>query len=939
MPLLQVIRNRIAPAPTGLNTYAQTVADLGGSHFWNFEELSGTFADSIGSLTLQEKRGDGVGRGLPGAVKGEPRVYAVSSGQFNSGASNDRYLTNSAAVSTFARGDRGAIGGFIKRGQQRGSQTTDILFAPLDGIGNADNSFSFEILSNGRLRLVCRGIAPQDGLIATSDFPVYSGAEWRHVIASQPKDGGGIRFYVNGLPVPTTTAVQGAGSVDDWITEIEARSTSGFSSIQIMGRNAANDSTRDYFTRISGLFYIGGSTISDADALSIFNSAAITAGVFTSFEEWAQELDSNELNLQGPRIWGPQWCTSGSDSMLFAVEEPKRMSTGGYFDLGVNDWNKPPPSSIPGFAYGKVGYRPGRNTLVGTVQWSENVTLGNWVTDGRFQNTTGTLFLVATLRPTNFASRTIYHLGNLGTSHYVQVETESSGRLRCIVRDGGSNYYLRRSILSIDSYVTPGDEFTAAFVQDGTGIRMFINGSELVDGVDSEEVLSGTGAVDWWHHIPEAGWGSNPTVCIGGDRSANYYDADIWSFIDCETVLSADEIAEVHDLIFGNVTEIPRVRADAQVVLAGGATANGSGIMLAIDYSLTGDAAVSVEREDFLGTTNAYECAQFTKDGKHILTAESTLSLCQVFYRPQASPKQFFREISPAKTVATSGSGSQPINYWGIDPDGQAVLSTAAGTQQNPGGYWAVRTDGLGGAVEETLTLADTSGWSNTGAPVFFSRDGQIVLGQWNVIGTARRLGIRERTGPTSFGALLQPSFSTNTGQPLAMRADDDAVLSIRSSTLELIQVTRSPLAIASTASWSDTTLGGIQSAAFSPDGEYLAVSSSSVANGTTLHIYKRSGFGYNLLAKATAFPNGPDITNTLRALQWDPTGTYLHVFGANRNLVMPDASLSSGWIMFERSGDAFEPKAWIAESRGIIAASAYAGDVWPNAVVNHPDF
>lgn len=547
----------IEPIP---NEYAQTISDLGGSHYFPFDESSGSTAnDSIGSWALSAF-GQRVHRRVIGAGRGTPRLYALAAAP--SATMGFSQTWTGGALSNRLTAATGVLGGFFGMSGAR-TDNTLILFEYRSGLAFAYGRMVVNLNIDGRLVLRIDPIgtsgaaafwewdqaAVKDAWKASPGDAQISGSKFPHVMFVQRGNGSGPQLILNGgSPIaPSTETLSGGATSDSWWDTVDGIVTTNQASISF--RNSATG------IRISGFFTFEGTTPSTSDLQSIHTAANVSAPI-TDYCEYVFAL--------APDFWKPPtngemsssaslddswWLNNYADFSSFADSNDQWMAERWFrADLAGTAW---PISDLPGMGYTMDAVTRSDGNYIQSSNVSSPAFSDDWTAANGFDK--GCIVAVIKV-PSGSGTRAVFSARTVSGSTRMEFEFITNFMRWRLQRSGGNQISISLDIPT--GGIAVGDTIMVVYRQDGTQIDTFVNGV-LRDGSDIGTTITGTASgSDWFHTLRLTNrW----RWCIGADANNVFnrqFNEPIHDFFITRTVLTNQQIADLWDITKGNKSAV-----------------------------------------------------------------------------------------------------------------------------------------------------------------------------------------------------------------------------------------------------------------------------------------------------------------------------------------------------------------------------------------------
>lgn len=482
--------------PTPSNSYTDFLDNFD-HHRWMFTEDSGPYADG-GNATDQfdvapRTQSSRVTGNNTGPIFGLPIQGAVLYvGQYPGG---DFYnLENLTGTSTWIdQPTVGAFGGFFRAGFPGDKDLMD-LASQSSGSNNLTVSqhiiLSLVEVSNAwHVRLLIQSGSNEQ--YWQTDNPVWDDdnrlGEWRHIVAVQPGDGGGVHLVIDGVDVAVSrTVASGSVSVDDWLDDIAAPNSGSYIRFGPRPVNASFNPEASAFG-VSGCFIVN-EAFSVQDAIDLHDSASTDATTPADYDEAIKLIHQDNASNDLPEVWIP-YLSPRPSGKYFSLGNLQ----GGYL---VHQDNANATVTPTVAQVGKLRRRGARSD---STSWIAGATVGNWPRrfgsiSGANEGTIGFVFRYPGSTFTSPKGLCSWTTIQTGTGPKCSFELLANAGVRVFIQDGSGN----RAVWSVDA--TDGVSFTLSdwyrmyFVKDGTNCTVYINGTAYSMNFAS----NGTGANTWW---------------------------------------------------------------------------------------------------------------------------------------------------------------------------------------------------------------------------------------------------------------------------------------------------------------------------------------------------------------------------------------------------------------------------------------------------------
>lgn len=511
------------------NTWDSVLTALAPTHRWKFDEAAGLFLDSgsAASIDLAEPGAGALWREAPsGSIRGTPRV----NGFWGSQASD---CIASAATAATATGWLTGVFGAVVHVY---SLSTDIILPITMGYNNtAADWIGLRIFTNGAMEIRCQTAADFNNGQTGAGFIVPGNSYF--ILGIQRNDGAGMLLFSDGVDVTNSQSQGGAGVLNDWADGI-------------LGGLAATD------TDVGGLhgvaqggaiitepFVFVNSVLTDVQILSLFT--AINGYNQTPSDYYEKVFDLGGLDL---RYWIPQYISAGGSLRTIGygidLDDTDQPITGG-LQTGPSAMNVAESGGvgsqiISAFSGFKSHYDSNDPTIADSAS-PINVDLADSI---------GTVNIIVTISGAGVGlTKTIFAIGDGVGGDNFEFGVVGSGL--------GYSVKLRVEATSGDFFQAIGDSFgiptrftMLTITQDGTGVKMFINGSsESFTPSQSGVSLDDT---SWLADIvaltaERLGLGGN----VGSQGIDNFEPNDLHDLQVIRRVLSATEVSELWDAVNG----------------------------------------------------------------------------------------------------------------------------------------------------------------------------------------------------------------------------------------------------------------------------------------------------------------------------------------------------------------------------------------------------
>lgn len=304
-------------APQIENEY-QAILNNFAHHKWMFIEENEPYLDTGNSVNkfpitaFNAGTANRIEGNVIGPIFGQPVVGAmVLVGQYPGG----NFYTPQNLDGTTTWFDQtsavGAFGGFFRVGIGLDKRLMD-LASQSSGANNltVGQAFRIEVIQSGTdffIRVTM--LNGSNSQYWQTDNPVWEGgdrvAEWKHIVALQPGDGGGVHVIVDGVDVPVTrTIIGGSPSQDDWLNTLAAANTGSYIRFGPEPSNGPFSPEASAFGA-SGCFVVT-EAITVQDITDLYDAANTSTDTPLDYDEAIKVIHVNSPRPENlPEIWVP----------------------------------------------------------------------------------------------------------------------------------------------------------------------------------------------------------------------------------------------------------------------------------------------------------------------------------------------------------------------------------------------------------------------------------------------------------------------------------------------------------------------------------------------------------------------------------------------------------------------------------------------------------
>ncbi len=455
-------------APVFDNTFEATLAPLV-THYWSFSEANlggGPYLDTKSNqISLTNiNTFSGLSDLLPGAVRGNPRARAV----WKSGTTS--YLTSN---SIFQPSSTGSMGCWVRVKQKSSLLAASGLEVMGQLYGALTRFARLRINNTGQLIMELQSSATSY-VQQISTANVIQDNTWHFIVASQENNGTGIKLYVDGVLVSSTkvsSETLGFGT-NAWTQTLDNLSFTG-SAFGVFGL-VQSDVDPTWSGAIQYPFVKVGAALSAAEVSALYAAASVNLPV----EDFYDFVDEN---IQ-PDMWIPARQISPTNGNTYGAIP----QLGAWPVLFATTTS---PVFVNGTALTENATNFG-NEHIWFDATSESINTISTAMRTNWQgNTQGSIVFWA--RSTDLGvEKTMVGIGGSTTS-MIRIGHDSSNRPYFDIRVNSVVYRQTVTAVTMNSVTW----YMFAIVQDGTGIKMYINGT-LYSGGDIS--ISGAGSSTWW---------------------------------------------------------------------------------------------------------------------------------------------------------------------------------------------------------------------------------------------------------------------------------------------------------------------------------------------------------------------------------------------------------------------------------------------------------
>jgi hypothetical protein len=517
------------------NTWDAAIATLAPTHYWKLDEASGLFLDtgSDGTLDLSEFTAGQPWRQAPSmSIRGSPRQHALWGAIGSPGGSG---ATRSASgLPTVGH----TTGTFIAVVYTYSLAAADLFPVQQTFLNNAGLFVGFRISASGAVTWVCQANAGQRNRAVTVAGAVIEGSA-ALLCGVQRGDGTGMHVFIDGVDATNVADFAGGGiTTDSYVADILVGTSA--TDLDLNGQPNAIGGPGGQICGPCGIWV--NTALSDLDILNLFNSIG-------GFDQTPSDYFETiiDLSVRGDiRHYVPGWNLTLPQSRTLEI-----VAEGGSFDNMSTASFQVLPSMINVADSGGKGEQ--RVTPFPTYHYlsgSNNAALVQGfdvapVVDG-VNDFVGTINVVVKISSAPVAViKNVMDLG-AGTSHFkFQIVGGVLGySVRLRMEGGGGDFWMG---VSVQNTFPSTDIKMFTIVQDGTGVKMYI------DGNSEAFVASSSGAsrtdLSWLSTIYTIFTAINIGSLAGSPSTENWEPNEIHDVLITRTPFTADDVAQLWDAL------------------------------------------------------------------------------------------------------------------------------------------------------------------------------------------------------------------------------------------------------------------------------------------------------------------------------------------------------------------------------------------------------
>jgi len=464
------------------NSYEATLAALSPNYYWNFDEAAGIdYVDEVAGLTFNSLLNDTWRRG-PGIIRGLPYTYGFWV-TYPSASNPTTLYTNSVTAADKASFTTGCLS---LAGMLFSTAAQQVLLNLTYDSASAGSEVELRVLSGGKLEFeVNDSSGGQIISVVTDNVAITPGLAFV-VNAFQRADGTGLHIMVNGVDLPVTESLTGAASSDSWVADIFASSTGACTSINLNTQNRFQGIGQTFNNSVFHFPAVWINSVPSDAQLGALTAAANFDGVPSDIVSNAFAL----MNKQGDSL-RLGWLHQNSDGTLFSAKitglcmDIPAINAGNNLQIGSQPGTSTvtlDPSlnpSVPDLAY--EYWRTAWNTGTITPYARPLSGVGSIGIPWEGTETTGTIshWVDFDNGVTNGNTRPVFSIDTSNANSYLSFFVGAAAgiyTLTCKVADAAGASYQETHV---GLNVSLSENFLLTATQDGSGIRLYLNGDRL----------------------------------------------------------------------------------------------------------------------------------------------------------------------------------------------------------------------------------------------------------------------------------------------------------------------------------------------------------------------------------------------------------------------------------------------------------------------------